>query len=50
MRCRPFHARNGLYYHDNDQCPFSRSVDPDDRIPGSGGLGECLMCRRLNNG
>ncbi|MCI1643775.1 MAG: hypothetical protein LKI98_04315 [Bifidobacterium crudilactis] len=43
-----FHARTGQFYHDNDRCPFTRGIDPGSRLPGTGGLNECIMCRQLN--
>lgn len=49
MNVHAFHIRTGLFYHDNDQCPFGRGIQPESRIDGTGGLNECIMCRRLNS-
>jgi hypothetical protein len=39
MRIKAFHSRLGMFYHDNDDCPFARTIKPASRRDGESGLG-----------
>lgn len=48
MRIQAFHSRLGMFYHDNDDCPFGKTIKPLSRRDGESGLGLCMLCRRLD--
>lgn len=48
MRIQAFHSRLGMFYHDNDDCPFARTIKPASRRDGESGLGLCMLCRSLD--
>ncbi len=45
----PWHSKETIYFHDNDQCPEGRKIPPKDRLAGTGGKSQCVHCAILHS-
>jgi len=47
----PFHSKlasDGRVYHDNDECTKGNNIEPENKVPGKGGLPLCSECNNLS--
>lgn len=35
-------------YHDDNECTEGNNIEPENRVPGTGGRPKCDHCRRLS--
>jgi hypothetical protein len=47
-RTAPWHSKNTIYFHDNDQCDEGKKVRPVDRLEGTGNKAQCVNCALLH--
>ncbi len=46
----PWHSKvTKDVHHDNNKCTLGNNIEPENRVPGTGGLPKCAQCKRLNS-
>ena len=48
-KVNPFHTKlNASVYHDNSSCTLGDNIERYNRVPGTGNLPKCHLCKTLS--
>ena len=50
MKVNPFHSKKPgtEVYHNNNRCTEGNNIEPENKVPGTGGLRLCESCKERN--
>lgn len=50
MKCAPFHSKEPgtAVHHNNDECVDGNNIEPENKVPGTGGFPLCKRCQGMN--
>ena len=50
MKVSPFHSKlpGTKVHHNNNECTVGNNIEPENKVPGTGGFPLCERCKELN--